>query len=136
MKRYLVRLMAVALAVIIGLTTQVSPSYAARSAMTGTYSENTLMVVEALRTAVEIADDAPEKAEAQATARALINDFASRYRRDSKVSSLPSFTTMQTALNALAGHYSSYPNRPIPEKLKARLNKEFRRVELSVKRGN
>lgn len=136
MKRYLVRLMAVALAVIIGLTTQVSPSYAASSAMTGTYSENTLMVVEALRTAVDMADDAPEKAEAQDTARALINDFASRYRRDSKVSALPSFTTMQTALNALAGHYSSYPNRPIPEKLKARLNKEFKRVEISIKRGN
>ncbi len=136
MKRYLVRLMAVALAVVIGLTTQVSPSYAASSAMTGTYSENTLMVVEALRTAVDLPDDAPNKIEAQAEAKTLINDFASRYRRDRKVSALPSFTTMQTALNALAGHYSSYPNRPIPEKLKARLNKEFKRVELSIKRGN
>lgn len=136
MKRYFVRLMAVALAVIIGLTTQVSPSYAASSAMTGTYAENTTMVVEALRKAVDMADDAPDKAEAQAEAKALINDFAARYRRDSKVSALPSFTTMQTALNALAGHYSSYPNRPIPEKLKARLNKEFKRVEISLKRGN
>jgi photosystem II Psb27 protein len=136
MKRYLVRLMAIALAVVISLTTQVSPSFAASSAMTGTYADDTLMVVEALRTAVDLADDAPDKAASQATARNLINDFAARYRRDSKVSGLPSFTTMQTALNALAGHYSSYPNRPIPEKLKARLNKEFKRVELSIKRGS
>jgi len=28
---------------------------------------------------------------------------------------------MRTALNSLAGHYSSYPNRPVPEKLKQRL---------------
>jgi photosystem II Psb27 protein len=44
--------------------------------------------------------------------------------------------TMQTALNGLAGHYSSYPNRPLPEKLKKRLDKEFRQVELAISRGS
>jgi len=103
--------------------------------LTGNYSQDTLMVVESLRTAVTLPDDSPEKAPAQAKARDLINDFASRYRRDSSVSNLPSFTTMRTALSGLAGHYSSYPNRPVPEKLKKRLEQEFRQVEASIKRG-
>ncbi|NJN32055.1 MAG: photosystem II protein Psb27 [Synechococcales cyanobacterium RM1_1_8] len=136
MKRYFARLLAMVLAAVISLTMAAGPSLAASSAMTGNYPEDTLMVVEALRQAVDLPGDAPDKAELQATARGLINDFAARYRRDRKVASLPSFTTMQTALNALAGHYSSYPNRPLPDKLKARLNKEFKRVELSIKRGN
>jgi photosystem II Psb27 protein len=42
---------------------------------------------------------------------------------------------MRTALNALAGHYSSYPNRPIPDKLKERLQQEFKQVEIAVSRG-
>ncbi|MFO0170955.1 MAG: photosystem II protein Psb27, partial [Aphanizomenon sp.] len=32
-------------------------------------------------------------------------------------------------------HYSSYPNRPVPEKLKKRLDTEFKQVELSLRRG-
>ncbi len=42
---------------------------------------------------------------------------------------------MRTALNSLAGHYSTYPNRPLPEKLKNRLQEEFRQVEFSLERG-
>lgn len=136
MKRYVSRLLAIVLVAVVSLFSYAGPSSAAASAMTGNYPEDTLMVVEAMRQAVDMADDAPDKAEAQTTARGLINDFVARYRRDRKISGLPSFTTMQTALNGLAGHYSSYPNRPVPDKLKARLNKEFKRVELSVKRGN
>ncbi|MEM1309725.1 MAG: photosystem II protein Psb27, partial [Cyanobacteria bacterium P01_H01_bin.153] len=37
--------------------------------------------------------------------------------------------------NGLAGHYSSYPNRPVPEKLKQRLEQEFKQVEAALKRG-
>jgi photosystem II Psb27 protein len=42
--------------------------------------------------------------------------------------------TMTTALNGLAGHYSSYPNRPIPDKLKTRLEQEFKMVEGALSR--
>ncbi len=42
---------------------------------------------------------------------------------------------MRTALNSLAGHYSSYPNRPVPDKLKKRLEQEFKQVELALRRG-
>lgn len=103
--------------------------------LTGNYSQDTLAVVNSLRTAIELPEEAPEKRAAQAEARTLINSFASRYRRDPAVANLASFTTMRTALNALAGHYSSYPNRPVPEKLQQRLEQEFKQVEAAIKRG-
>lgn len=76
----------------------------------------------------------PTKKAAQADARKKLNDFFALYRRDNSLRSLSSFMTMQTALNSLAGHYSSYPNRPLPEKLKARLEQEFKQVELALER--
>lgn len=39
---------------------------------------------------------------------------------------------MRTALSSLAGHYSSYPNRPVPERLRRRLEQQFSRVESAV----
>jgi photosystem II Psb27 protein len=48
---------------------------------------------------------------------------------------LASFTTMQTALNSLAGHYTNYPNRPVPEALRDRLTKELKKAEANVVRG-
>jgi len=59
-----------------------------------------------------------------------------RYRRNTSLTRLSSFTTMRTALNSLAGHYSSYPNRPVPQKLKDRLETEFKQAEAAVNRGN
>ncbi|MBE9008161.1 photosystem II protein Psb27 [Fortiea sp. LEGE XX443] len=88
-----------------------------------------------LRQALEVSDKSPERAALQAEARQKINDFSARYQRAGSISSLSSFTTMRTALNSLAGHYSSYPNRPVPEKLKSRLEQEFQQVESALKRG-
>ncbi len=132
MKRYLARLVALVLVVVIGLMGCSSNS---ATGLTGDYRQDTLTLLQNLRTAIELPNDAPEKAAAQDQARQAINDFASRYRRDSSVSSLSSFTTMRTALNSLAGHYSSYPNRPLPKKLKDRLEQEFQQVENALKRG-
>lgn len=132
MTRPLARLFAIVLVAVIGLTACTGGG--GDSAISGNYRQDTLAVVTSLRNAITLPDDAPEKSTAQAEARKLINDFAARYRRDSRVSGLSSFTTMQTALNSLAGHYSSYPNRPVPEKLKKRLEKEFRMVELALNR--
>jgi photosystem II Psb27 protein len=127
MKRYLTRLVALVLVVVIGL---MGCSSTSATGLTGDYRQDTLALLQSLRTAI-----APEQAEAQAQAREKINDFASRYRRDSSVTALSSFTTMRTALNSLAGHYSSYPNRPLPQKLKNRLEQEFRQVENALNRG-
>lgn len=103
--------------------------------LTGDYRQDTLMLVDSLRTSISLPDDDPAKIEAQADAKGVISDFASRYRRDSSVATLSSFTTMRTALNAIAGHYSSYPNRPLPEKLKTRVEQELKQVEAALKRG-
>ncbi|BAZ81923.1 photosystem II 11 kD protein [Sphaerospermopsis reniformis] len=131
MKHYWSRLLALLLVVTIGLMgCSGSPD-----GLTGDYRQDTLAVVKVLKQAVELSPDDPNKAAIQAEARQKINDFSARYQRSNAVSGLSSFTTMRTALNALAGHYSSYPNRPIPEKLKNRLEKEFARVEAVVNRG-
>lgn len=132
MKRYLSRLVALVLVVVIGL---MGCSSSSASGLTGDYRQDTLALLQSLRTAIELPEDAPNKTSAQGEARQFINDFASRYRRDNSVVSLSSFTTMRTALNSLAGHYSSYPNRPLPEKLKTRLEQEFRQVENALRRG-
>lgn len=131
MKRYLSRLFALVLVVTIGLVGCSNTP----AGLSGNYSQDTLAVVNTLRNAIELPDDAPNKAAAQTEARQKINDYASVYWRDSSLKSLRSFTTMRTALNALAGHYSSYPNRPIPEKLKNRLETEFAQVERAIKQG-
>ncbi|HAN75646.1 MAG TPA: photosystem II protein Psb27 [Planktothrix sp. UBA8407] len=133
MKKYISRLLALVLVAAITLVGCAGSSTTAL--LTGNYSQDTLAVVDSLRTAILLPEDAPEKIEAQGQAREIINEFIARYRRDNSVTTLGSFTTMRTALNALAGHYSSYPNRPIPDKLKQRLELEFKQVETAVNRG-
>ncbi|MBW4486772.1 MAG: photosystem II protein Psb27 [Trichocoleus desertorum ATA4-8-CV12] len=129
MKRYLSRLLALILVVTVGLTG------CSGDQLSGNYRQDTLALVNSLRETIELPQDAPNRVPLQTEARQKINDFASRYRRDSSVTKLSSFTTMRTALNALAGHYSSYPNRPLPQKLKDRLTQELTQVETSLNRG-
>lgn len=131
MKRYFSRLIALVLVVVVGLM----GCSADPGALSGDYRQDTLTVISVLRNAIDLPNDSPEKAAIQADARKRINDFASRYQRNGSVSTLSSFTTMRTALNSLAGHYSSYPNRPVPEKLKTRLEQEFKQVEGALQRG-
>jgi photosystem II Psb27 protein len=129
-KPFFSKLLALVLVVVIGLVGCSNPT-----GLTGNYTQDTLTVVEKLTTAIELPDNTDEKKEAQALARQEINDYISRYRRDSSYGGLKSFTTMQTALNSLAGYYTSYGNRPLPEKLKQRLLNEFKQVEIALKRG-
>lgn len=134
MKRYLSGLLALILVVCISIT-GCAAAPQSTSGLTGNYRQDTLTVIDGLRTALQVPDDSPEKLPAQAQARSLISDFVSRYRRDTSLAKLPSFTTMRTALNSLAGHYSSYANRPVPQKMKDRLEQEFRQAEISLERG-
>jgi photosystem II Psb27 protein len=131
MKRYWSRLLALILVFTIGLT----GCTGSRDSLTGDYRQDTLAVVSIMKQALDLTPDSPNKEEIQAEARQKINDFSARYQRDSSVSGLNSFTTMRTALNSLAGHYSSYPNRPVPQKLKNRLEQELQRVENALQRG-
>ena len=133
MKRILSRLLAFTLVAVLGLTSCGGDGMGA-DGLSGNYPQDTLAVVETLRTAIELPADAPNLPEVRAKARQQINAFSARYRRSTSAASLSSFATMQTALNALAGHYSSYPNRPIPAKLKKRLEQEFKQVEAALRR--
>jgi photosystem II Psb27 protein len=133
MKRYLSRLLSLVLILCLGLMGCSSAN--SSLGLTGDYRQDTLAVVSSLRSAIQLPEESPEKRSTQAQARQLINEFASRYRRDSSVAKLPSYTTIRTALNSLAGHYSSYPNRPVPQKMKDRLEQEFKQIELAVSRG-
>jgi photosystem II Psb27 protein len=129
MRRFFSRLLALVLVCVVGLGGFVAPAIAG-----GNYRQDTLELIETLRSAVNLAKEDPQKVELQAAARQKINDFAARYRRDGSLIKLSSFTTMRTALNSLAGHYSSYPNRPVPQKLKDRLEQEFKQVESALRR--
>jgi photosystem II Psb27 protein len=133
MKRQIACLLSLILVLLIGL---IGSSSAFADALSGEYKQDTLTVIDSMRNAINLADDSPEKAPAQAEARKLINDFTARYRRNGSLTRLSSFTTMRTALNSLAGHYSSYPNRPLPQKLKDRLEQEFKQAEIAINRGN
>jgi photosystem II Psb27 protein len=129
MRKFFTRLLALVLVCVIGLSGWAAPAIAGSD-----YRQDTLELIETLRTAVNLPKEDPQKMEMQAAARQKINDFAARYRRNGSLTKLSSFTTMRTALNSLAGHYSSYPNRPVPQKLKDRLEQEFKQVEAALRR--
>ncbi|MEM9091922.1 MAG: photosystem II protein Psb27 [Cyanobacteria bacterium P01_F01_bin.53] len=133
MRSLLSRVFALMLVAVIGLTgcSAIGPS----DGLSGNYSEDTVALIDSLRASIALPKDAPNKAELQNEAKQRINDFASRYRRNGEIANLSSFATMRTALNALAGHYSSYPNRPVPQKLQDRLEQEFKQVEAALRRG-
>ena len=133
MRRILTSLFALILVAVVGLTGCSNAGVSGQ--MSGDYQQDTLTVIDTLRTAINLPEDSPDKNAAETNARNLINDFFALYRRDNAVEGLSSFATTRTALNALAGHYSSYPNRPVPDKLKKRLEQEFRQVEAALKRG-
>ena len=123
-----------ALSLIVVFTLFNAPSYAATTSMTGNYTEDTLSVVKTLQIAVDTPKDSPNKDELKDEALILITDYISRYRNRGMVNKTQSFTTMQTALNAMAGHYKTFASRPLPDKLKERLTKEFSLAEKMVLR--
>ena len=103
--------------------------------LTGNYVEDTVAVADTLIATIALPADDPGRSEAETSARALINDYMARYRPQPKVNGLASFTTMQTALNSLAGHYANYRNRPVPDALRDRVSKELKKAETGVVRG-
>jgi photosystem II Psb27 protein len=110
-------------------------SNAAAGGLSGNYVDDTVAVADALIATVALQADDPTRAEAERSARGLINDYMARYRPRAAVNGLASFTTMQTALNSLAGHYANYPNRPVPDALRERVTKELQKAERGVVRG-
>ncbi len=123
------------IAVCLGVTLLLSACSGSATGLTGQYVDDTVAVADILLGTISLTPDDPAWADAEVQARALMNDYMARYRPRSAVNGLSSFTTMQTALNSLAGHYANYPNRPLGEALQARLSKELKKAENSATRG-
>ena len=132
--KFLIKALSICIALIIYFVLTISPSYAAQSIMSGDYAKDTISVVKTLKEAIETPKDASNKDEVREESLSLITDYISRYRNRGLVNKTQSFTTMQTALNAMAGHYKNFASRPLPEKLKERLNKELSLAEKMVLR--
>ena len=105
---------------------------AEKAIMSGDFTKDTVSVAKSLKETIALADDDPNQQDSKDEALDLITAYISRYRNRPQVNSSSSFTTMQTALNAMAGHYKTFSNRPLPDKLKERLNKELSRAEKIV----
>ena len=105
---------------------------AEKISMSGDFVKDTILVADNLKETIGLAEDDEQISDSKDEALALITAYISRYRNRPQVNSTSSFTTMQTALNAMAGHYKTFSNRPLPEKLKERLNKELSRAEKVV----
>ncbi|AAP99552.1 MULTISPECIES: photosystem II protein Psb27 [Prochlorococcus] len=105
---------------------------AAKPFMSGDFAKDTVSVAQSLKETIALSDDDGQLSESKDEALALITAYISRYRNRPQVNGTSSFTTMQTALNAMAGHYKTFSNRPLPENLKERLNKELTRAEKVV----
>ena len=131
------QLMSLTLAACLGLCLMLTAcSGAGASTLTGDYVEDTVAVVHTLQSTIAMGQDDDGRAEAETAATDLINDYMSRYRPRPQVNGLSSFTTMQTALNSLAGHYKTYANRPLPDTLRARVDKELGKAEKAAIRGS
>ena len=113
----------------IALTTFSVPAKANQSELSGNFSEDTVEVAETLQGTIALPFDSETHTTTDSQTLLLINDYMSRYRPNTRVNDSLSFTTMQTALGSLAAHYKNAPNRPIPEKLKERLNQELSKAE-------
>tara|TARA_Y100001970_G_C14061080_1_gene764194 strand:- start:287 stop:724 length:438 start_codon:yes stop_codon:yes gene_type:complete len=132
--KYLRRVLSFAIALLTSFIFLGSPSYAAKSSMTGDYSKDTITVVKFLKEAIDTPKDSSNKDEVRVESLSLITDYISRYRNRGMVNKTQSFTTMQTALNSMAGHYKNFASRPLPDNLKERLNKELSLAEKMVLR--
>jgi photosystem II Psb27 protein len=103
--------------------------------LSGNYVEDTQAVTQSLLTTLALPADDPGVAEAVTQARALINDYMARYRPRAAVNGLSSFTTMQTAMNSLASHYATYANRPLPDALRSRVQRELQQAATNASKG-
>ena len=104
----------------IGLTVEASGAL-----MSGDYISDTISVAESLQETITLPKEEEGQSEAKDEAVQLITAYISRYRNRSQVNKTLSYTTMQTALNEMTGHYKTFPKRALPDQLKNRLTSEL-----------
>ena len=127
------RLLGAAVSIVIGLfvifVPFVSVVEASGTLMSGDYISDTVSVIHDLQETIDMSPEAEGLSDSEDEAVQLITAYISRYRNRSNVNQSMSYTTMQTALNAMAGHYKTFKNRPLPDQLKNRLNEQLTKAE-------
>mmetsp|Transcript_55 Transcript_55/g.142 ORF Transcript_55/g.142 Transcript_55/m.142 type:complete len:181 (+) Transcript_55:235-777(+) len=100
------------------------------------YDEDAAKVREHMYTATTLGKGADRMEEYGKNMKKEMIDFVSYYRRFPKIAGKPSFSTLYTSINVLAGHYTSYGYKyPLPEKRRKRLYQEYSEIAKSLKRG-
>ena len=100
------------------------------------YREDAKQMLNNMRTATELTRGEPGMEDIVKKTRSEMNDFVAFYRRQPKVSGMPSFSTLYTAINTLSGHYASYGNKyPVPTKRKERLTQQYKEIERALAWG-
>ena len=103
--------------------------------ITSDYYTDAAKVVAHMRLATSLEKGAPNMELIALNCKKEMIDFVSFYRRFTNVSGKQSFSTLYTAINVLAGHYTSYgPKFPVPEKRRKRLFQEYAEVEKNIKK--
>lgn len=104
--------------------------------LTFKYEEDAAKVRNHMVVATGLAKGADKMEEFGKNMKKEMVDFVSYYRRFPKVAGKPSFSTLYTSINVLAGHYTSYGFKyPLPEKRRKRLYQEYAEIEKSLRRG-
>jgi len=104
--------------------------------LTYTYETDAARVRAHMVTATGLAKGSDKMEEFGKNLKKEMIDFVSYYRRFPQVAGKPSFSTLYTSINVLAGHYTSYGYKyPLPEKRRKRLYQEYAEIEKSLKRS-
>ena len=100
------------------------------------YYKDAAQMLNHMKYATYMNRDTPNYENIAKSTKTEMTDFVSYYRRFNNVAGKPSFSTLYTAINVMAGHYASYgPKFPIPEKRRKRLQQEFTEIERNIKRN-
>jgi len=103
--------------------------------ITSDYYTDAAKVVAHMRIATNLDKGAPDMELIAKNTKKEMIEFVSFYRRFTNVAGKQSFSTLYTAINVLAGHYTSYgPKFPVPEKRRKRLSQEYAEIEKNIKK--
>ena len=129
LKRLVKAALSIAIAICVMLAPFGSIVEASGALMSGDYITDTVSVIHDLQETIAMPSDSEGLSDSEDQAVQLITAYISRYRNRSQVNQSLSYTTMQTALNAMAGHYKTFKNRPLPDQLKNRLKEQLTKAE-------
>jgi len=99
------------------------------------YKKDTEQVLKHMKISASLDKGTPNMEKYNVKIKEEMNDWLAMYRRQEKVASRQSFSTLSTSINTLASHIVSYgPKFPFPTKRRERIFELFRKVEKYLKK--